>query len=193
MSEYRHRERILRGPGNDGLQEDLHMDTGTEVIRGCSCTVLHRGANVLKERRKMREERERGVSWWRQGKRLQVHLRAQWAGRRMQSRSSGPIRVPPQTRVLIARALGAHSGFVYTVHGGPTELPACPDFRRAALLQPVGSQRLSPSRLGASAADAHGFSGSQRPWCLKLVERAPARTSGIPVGRTQTTNVRSRI
>ena len=62
MAEYRHRERILSGPGNAELEEDLHLYMGTGETRGMPMIAtalldhvteeLHREANVLKKRRK---------------------------------------------------------------------------------------------------------------------------------------------
>ena len=45
---------------------------------------------------------------------------------------------------------------------------ACPCFRRGVLVQRLGSQRLSPSTLGASTADALSFTSE-----AELVEKAP--------------------
>ena len=110
MSEYQHRERILRSAGNDEFQQYLHLHTNTWETRGMlmiSPALLdhvivdfHRESNVLKERRRMREERDTARG---SGK----GTVASSVSRQTGSRSSFPIRVPIQTRVLGARALGA--------------------------------------------------------------------------------------
>ena len=62
MAEYRHRERILSGRGNDELQEDHHLYMGMLMIARALLDHVtehfHHEANFLKERRKMREERQ---------------------------------------------------------------------------------------------------------------------------------------
>ena len=57
---------------------------------------------------------------------------------------------------------------------GPTGSPTCSGVRWAALLQRVGSQRVSPSRLGPSTAEVRKVLGLRGPGRLELVERAAA-------------------
>ena len=79
LSACRHRERILSGASNDELQEDLHLHMGTgetqHMLRIAMALVRphDRGTpwrNVLKERRKMREER--GITRWWQRSRVEL-------------------------------------------------------------------------------------------------------------------------
>ncbi|CAK0822814.1 unnamed protein product, partial [Prorocentrum cordatum] len=67
MAEYRHRERILTTSRGDELLEDSHLYLGTGETRGLVCISpkllafvtdeLHKESLVLKERRKLKEER----------------------------------------------------------------------------------------------------------------------------------------
>ena len=108
MAECRHH--ISSGPGNEELQEDLHM----YMVTGETLEMLmiapawsddvteevHRETNVLKLRRKMSVKRDRRLVVASRVTCRLLHFRARSTCRRRSLRSSSPNRAPPQKSLL---------------------------------------------------------------------------------------------